>query len=214
MASARTTLLALAMGAATLTAASPSQTTLESRVHASDSLDTYYGRIVQDAFKQSKDSDVLLIDKAGRKAYLLHDAQADTTYRIALGPDPIGDKVYVGDGRTPEGIYHVTWKRDGTPGNTSTFGLAFLLDYPLPTDRKEFTRAKAAGLTPEGVTGPGGHIEVHSGPDRRDWTLGCISIKEEGMQHLMRHLENKSMVAIVGYVPETQDYHVELRTTR
>ena len=137
---------------------------------------------------------------------MFNDGEIDTTFSIALGGNPVGDKLYEGDQKTPEGIYKITWRRDGTPGNKSSFDLAFLINYPLPQDRIEFENAKTQGRIPPNVTNPGGHIEIHAGPDNYDWTLGCISIRKKGMQYLMdQKIGSGDYVGIVGEIPNDID---------
>ena len=149
----------------------------------------------------------LLVDKVSRTAYLLNAGQVDTTFAIALGFNPVGDKLYKSDGRTPEGIYRVDWVRDGSRANSSVFGLALHLNYPTSKDVREFLEGKQKGLVPDQIDSAGGNIEVHAGSDFYDWTAGCVAIKKEGMEKLVRKIKNGNYVGIVGFIPEGLDFN-------
>ncbi|MEZ4740799.1 MAG: L,D-transpeptidase family protein, partial [Flavobacteriales bacterium] len=69
------------------------------------------------------------------------------TYSIALGQQPVGDKQYQGDMRTPEGRYTINDKNPNS-GYHKNLGIS----YPSDADRKE---ARALGKS------PGGDIKIH-----------------------------------------------------
>lgn len=156
-------------------------------------------RVIEDSRRNGYS---LLVNKRDREAYLFQNGSIDTTFNVGLSIKPEGDKLYEGDGKTPEGVYRIDVVKDGTPGKTSQFGLAFLLNYPTQHDKKEFLEAKSKGLIPDGIKSAGSAIEIHTGPDYKDWTIGCVAISEEGMEFLIERLEMKSTVGIIGYLPE------------
>ena len=94
------------------------------------------------------------------------------SYKISLGPQPIGAKRQEGDGRTPEGNYILDFRK-----SDSVAYKAIHVSYPSEYDKA------AASIT--GVK-PGGSIMVHGnwngwgllGPLMRyfDWTNGCIGM--------------------------------------
>lgn len=94
------------------------------------------------------------------------------SYPIALGRDPLGPKLRIGDGRTPEGVYFIDGRNEASPFHRS-------LHLSYPTDR-DTARARSAGLD------PGGDIAIHGMPIEygrhdpvrffRDWTDGCIAV--------------------------------------
>ncbi|MFS4436787.1 L,D-transpeptidase family protein [Paracoccaceae bacterium GXU_MW_L88] len=114
--------------------------------------------------------DHVIIMKGSRKMFLMSGATTLGTYAIDLGFAPDGDKVYEGDGKTPEGRFFVDRKNPN-----STFYLSIGINYPQPED---IAIAKAMGKS------PGGDIFIHGGPrpgiddDGPDWTAGCISISD------------------------------------
>lgn len=101
-------------------------------------------------------------------------------YPIALGQDPVGPKQREGDGRTPEGSYQLTWRKDD-----SVAYKAFHINYPSRDDRE---RARQAGVK------PGGSIMIHGQWNgfgwagwllqNFDWTNGCIGLSNKDMDDL------------------------------
>lgn len=124
--------------------------------------------------------DHILIEKQARQMTVFRDGQALRTYPIALGFQPLGDKLRQGDGRTPEGRFRIDRRNAG-----SAFHLSLGLDYPHPDDR---ARAAAGGYD------PGGDIFIHGQPNALpggltlsgDWTAGCVAVSNADMQELWR----------------------------
>lgn len=114
------------------------------------------------------------VHKADRKMYLLHNDDVLETYDIALGFAPDGPKQFEGDGRTPEGLYYISHRNP-----RSVYHLSLGVSYPNEAD--------AANATAMGKL-PGGDIFIHGGPlDRvtqRDWTAGCISVKDREIEDI------------------------------
>lgn len=120
--------------------------------------------------------DKVLVLKSERKMYLLKKGNTVKTFPIALGPNPLGQKEYEGDGKTPEGIYTLNWQK----WNSSTFH-SFHISYPNTADLE---RAKKKGLT------AGSNIMVHGTSKgvkkRKDWTNGCIALSNDDMLEFRR----------------------------
>ena len=121
----------------------------------------------------------IVIDKSDRSMIAMQGGRAVRTYRVALGFAPEGDKAREGDGRTPEGVFHVDRRNAG-----SAFHRSLGIDYPRPQDR---ARARAAGVS------PGGDIFIHGQPNGRvapdmrivgDWTAGCIAVSDAEIEEL------------------------------
>jgi murein L,D-transpeptidase YafK len=137
-------------------------------------------------------ADLVVIEKAARRMTLYEDGREVARYRIALGPAPIGDKEREGDGRTPEGLYHITFKNP-----KSQFHLSLKISYPDAADRAE---ARRLGVD------PGGDIFIHGTPGtsgvpspfapRRDWTLGCIAVTNDEIEEIWRHVAVGTAVEI------------------
>lgn len=129
--------------------------------------------------------DLVVVVKHRRLLQLLYRDRVMRTYRVALGSNPVGHKRDRGDGRTPEGLYRIDYKKP-----ESKFNLALHVDYPNARDR-----AQAA------VRGgdPGGAIYIHGHPraaseiayfrmkfSREDWTDGCIALPDAQMAEIYR----------------------------
>lgn len=125
-------------------------------------------------------ADRVLVVKSERRLYLIRDNKVFATYRVALGPQPRGHKVFAGDGRTPEGLYVLDHKHPA-----SRFYRAIHVSYPSARDIAE---ARKYGER------PGGLVMVHGQPvngrnghrDYRpwDWTAGCIAVSNAEMDEI------------------------------
>ena len=75
-------------------------------------------------------ADSIIVDKSEHSLYLLKNGKVIRDYNARFGFNPVGDKVYEGDGRTPEGKYHITHKN-----YNSKYFLSLLVSYPNEEDR-------------------------------------------------------------------------------
>lgn len=126
----------------------------------------------------------IVVVKSERRLYLLRAGQVLKSYRVALGPRPLGTKLYQGDGRTPEGIYRVT----GLNTN-SRFYRSIRLSYP---NEEDLARARLLGQV------AGGDIMIHGLPPERqalgatqwrfDWTNGCIALANEEIDEIWQRV--------------------------
>lgn len=118
--------------------------------------------------------------------YLLKDGKTVKTFPIALGPNPVGQKEYEGDGRTPEGTYTLDWQK----WNSSTFH-SFHVSYPNKIDS---ARAKSKGLV------PGSNIMVHGTSKgvkkKKDWTNGCIALSNADMTEFRKIVFQDTQIEI------------------
>ena len=118
----------------------------------------------------------VVVEKGDRQMFLLSGRTVLKAYDIGLGFQPIGHKLYEGDGRTPEGIYFIDRQNPN-----STYHLSLGISYPDPTDK---ARAMMLGQQ------PGGDIMIHGrGPygkqqKARDWTAGCIAVNDEEIEEI------------------------------
>jgi murein L,D-transpeptidase YafK len=115
------------------------------------------------------------IFKGKRVMYLLHGNVAIKTYKIGLGGNPVGDKKFEGDGKTPEGLYYIDRRNPN-----SSYYLSLGISYPNAADRAE---AEALGKK------PGGDIFIHGRAHKnrgrgKDWTAGCIAVKDGEMEEV------------------------------
>lgn len=119
----------------------------------------------------------LQVFKTDRKLYLISGEKVLKTFRIALSGNDKGHKRWEGDGRTPEGTYMIDFRNPN-----SAFHLSLRISYPNANDIAE---AKALGRK------PGGDIFIHGGGGttflpwlRRDWTAGCIAVKDREIEEI------------------------------
>ncbi|MCB2055562.1 MAG: L,D-transpeptidase family protein [Geminicoccaceae bacterium] len=121
--------------------------------------------------------DRIVVTKSKRRLDLLRGGEVVRSFRVALGRQPRGAKVYEGDGKTPEGLY---WLDALKPD--SRFYKAIRISYPNRSDRD---RARHLGKS------AGGAIMVHGVPDDLlswgadhylfNWTEGCIAVTNDEM---------------------------------
>ena len=127
-------------------------------------------------------ADSIVVEKAHHRLSLYRHGALLRSYLVALGQQPVGDKVKVGDMRTPEGIFRIEARNP-----ESRYHRSLRISYPDATHR-----AKARQL---GVS-PGGDIMIHGLPDRQawvgaahrdfDWTEGCIAVTNEEIDEIWR----------------------------
>lgn len=131
----------------------------------------------------------------------LHLFDGDTlvrSYPIALGPNPTGDKVHLGDGRTPEGVFRICSKT-----LDSRYDRFLGIDYPTAEvarrgrasglltagEAESILAAAADGRCPPWTTPVGGAIGIHGSgadpaPPTGDWTAGCIAVSNAHLWEL------------------------------
>jgi murein L,D-transpeptidase YafK len=125
-------------------------------------------------------ADSIVIEKKMRRLTLYHLGRPMRTYQVALGRQPVGDKMGAGDRRTPEGLFYI---EDRNPN--SRYHLSLRLSYP---DAAHRARAEALGVS------PGGDIMIHGLPNGQgrigaahrayDWTNGCVALTDEEIEEL------------------------------
>jgi murein L,D-transpeptidase YafK len=133
-----------------------------------------------------RDVDSLVVEKAAHSLTLYAHGIAVRHYQVALGSSPVGDKVRAGDGRTPEGVYHIDYRNP-----ESKYYRSFHISYP---DAAHVARAASEGVA------PGGDIMIHGLPPRFasygrdhlqwDWTNGCIALTDQEMDELWAAVPN------------------------
>ena len=125
-------------------------------------------------------ADSVVVEKGAHKMTLYHLGRAIHAYRVALGGNPVGDKVSAGDRRTPEGLFFIDARNP-----FSEFHLSLHISYP---DARHRSRAEQLGVS------PGGDIMIHGLPAGRhqvgsmhriaDWTNGCVALTDEEMEEI------------------------------
>ncbi|MGA7981116.1 MAG: L,D-transpeptidase family protein [Chromatiaceae bacterium] len=140
-------------------------------------------------------ADRVVVKKSERKLVLLKDGTVIRQYRVALGDDPYGPKMQEGDERTPEGEYVLDWRNP-----RSNYYKAIHVSYP---NERDLQFARAMGVS------PGGMIMIHGQPsyvrspallreyDGRDWTNGCIAVKNAEMDEIWSLVRDGTPIQIL-----------------
>lgn len=127
------------------------------------------------------------VEKSARKVYLLHNDKVLKSYDMALGFEPTGHKQFEGDGKTPEGLYYISFKKPN-----SDYHLSVKISYPNDEDRA-FASTKGKP--------PGGDIFIHGGPKgpiaRRDWTAGCIAVTDKEIEEIYSMVNTGTPIVIL-----------------
>ena len=130
-------------------------------------------------------ADRVVVAKSNRQLYMLRDGEVLCSYRVALGWQPVGTKIYQGDGRTPEGSYRISAFNE-----RSRFYRSLRISYP---NEHDLAVARVLGQS------VGGDIMVHGlAPERSaygadhwrfNWTNGCIAVTNKEIDEIWQRLE-------------------------
>ena len=132
----------------------------------------------------------ILVEKSERQLHLLTDWGITHTFAISLGQNPVGHKQKEGDSRTPEGLYYINGRNPD-----SQFFRSLSISFPNNMDRRN---ARLKG------DNPGGDIAIHGEPNdptkkknlKKDWTQGCIALKDEDMR-VVWHLVEEGIPILI-----------------
>jgi murein L,D-transpeptidase YafK len=137
----------------------------------------------------------IIVDKFASECYVYKNGRLSRTFNAELGKNWIGDKRYAGDKATPEGLYKVTKKKEGSQ---TMYYKALLLNYPNEEDKKRFQEAKRNHTIARNAQ-IGGLIEIHGGGGKGiNWTDGCVALENRDMDALYRMVPVGCPVLIVG----------------
>ncbi len=138
------------------------------------------------------DVDRVVVIKKERLLELYKNGEVVKSYRVALGRQPVGPKVYAGDYRTPEGTYYLNWRNAH-----SKFHRSLHISYPNAEDR---LKAKSLGLS------PGSDIMIHGLPagfddlgewhTKVDWTKGCIAVTNSEIDEIWKLVPDGTPIEI------------------
>jgi len=133
----------------------------------------------------------IVVSKSKYELYV-YDAEGwFATYPVVFGNSSLEDKKMEGDRNTPEGTFRIVNKRVH-----DKWDRYMGLDYPTTESIARFNERKRRGEVPANAS-PGGGIGIHGTFPHEDfvidryknWTNGCISLKNEDIEDLY------------GYVP-------------
>jgi len=140
----------------------------------------------------------IIIDKSDYELNVYDDKGWYATYPVVFGNSSLADKKMEGDKNTPEGTFRITSKR--VHEKWSRF---LAIDYPTAADREKFNQRKQRGEIPASAR-IGGGIGIHGTWPHEDfmidryknWTLGCISMKNEDVKELYGFTDSGTTVTI------------------
>ncbi|MFD0982192.1 L,D-transpeptidase family protein [Tropicimonas aquimaris] len=129
----------------------------------------------------------LQVVKERRKLYVFHHRTLLENYDVHLGNTAVGPKRFRGDGKTPEGTYLIDRRNPN-----SSFHLSLGISYP---NEEDIAYARAFGRD------PGGDIFIHgdrrkTDPRGKDWTAGCIAVKDREMENIYAMVRNGTPIDI------------------
>jgi murein L,D-transpeptidase YafK len=128
----------------------------------------------------------IIIDKSDYELSVYDAKGWYATYPVVFGNNSLEDKKMEGDKNTPEGSFRIVSKRVHEKWNR------FLaIDYPTAESWDKFKKRKERGEIPSSA-GIGGSIGIHGTWPNEDfvidkyknWTLGCISMKNADVQEI------------------------------
>ncbi|MCA9453078.1 MAG: L,D-transpeptidase family protein, partial [Nitrospira sp.] len=85
----------------------------------------------------------VIVLKAPRRLLVYQHGRVVAEYPARVGFSGLADKLYEGDGATPEGQFRVVHKKEGAG---TIYYKALLLDYPTRAHQQRFNEAQANGL--------------------------------------------------------------------
>ncbi|UOF02190.1 L,D-transpeptidase family protein [Bdellovibrio reynosensis] len=138
-------------------------------------------------------ADFILVDKKRRLIHIINQETVLASFRMALGTNPVGDKIAEGDARTPEGVYFIDLKN-----RKSEFHLSLGINYP---NSKDIEEAKQ-----KGINFPGKDIMIHGLPNGwlkrkvikhpRDWTKGCMAVRDYEIEYIFTAVDLGTLIEI------------------
>ena len=126
---------------------------------------------------------LIVVDKSDHVMHVYAKDKIIATYRVGFGTSPVGHKQQEGDRRTPEGKYTLDYKNAN-----STFFKSIHISYPNAADK---ANAKRLGVK------PGGDIMIHGGGIGKNWTWGCIALKNKAIDELFDLLPLRTRIKVL-----------------
>jgi murein L,D-transpeptidase YafK len=154
-------------------------------------LTTYYV-FPEDELPTNSQVDSIVVLKSKRQLLVYSGGELLKTYKVSLGGQPVGDKEFEGDKKTPEGSYCINDKNPNS-GYHKNLGIS----YP---DSNDIKNAEKLGKP------AGGEVKIHGLRNRlgligkfqrwTDWTLGCIALTDREVDELYDAVEIGTKIEI------------------
>jgi len=140
----------------------------------------------------------IVIDKSNYELYVYDSKGWYATYPVVFGNSSLADKKMEGDRNTPEGSFRIVSKRVH-----EKWDRYMGLDYPTQESLAKFNDRKRRGEIPS-YAKPGAGIGIHGVWPHEDfvidryknWTNGCISLKNGDVEDLYRYIPVGTPVTI------------------
>jgi murein L,D-transpeptidase YafK len=140
----------------------------------------------------------IVIDKSDYELSVYDDKGWYATYPVVFGNNSLSDKRMQGDKNTPEGSFHIIAKRPH-----EKWCRFLTLDYPTKESYEKFLMRKQRGEIPSNAS-IGGGIGIHGTWPHEDfvidryknWTEGCISMKNGDVQEVYSYVKAGTQVSI------------------
>jgi len=140
----------------------------------------------------------IIIDKSDYELQVYDDKGWYATYPVVFGSTSLDDKQMEGDKKTPEGSFKIISKK-----LHPKWDRFIMLDYPNKESYEKFNERKQRGEIPRNAT-IGGGVGIHGTWPHEDyqvdkyknWTNGCIALKNEDVEDLYDYLPVGTKVTI------------------
>ena len=140
----------------------------------------------------------IIIDKSDYELQVYDDKGWYATYPVVFGSTSLDDKQMEGDKKTPEGSFKIISKK-----LHPKWDRFIMLDYPTKESYEKFNERKQRGEIPRNAT-IGGGVGIHGTWPHEDyqvdkyknWTNGCIALKNEDVEDLYDYLPVGTKVTI------------------
>ncbi|MEP6512284.1 MAG: L,D-transpeptidase [Parafilimonas sp.] len=140
----------------------------------------------------------IVVDKSSYELHVFDDKGWLVTYPVVFGCNDLSDKLMEGDRKTPEGTFTIVSKRVH-----EKWDRFMMLDYPNEESYAKFNERKAQRMIPQSAK-IGGGIGIHGTWPHEDfsinryknWTLGCISLRNEDVEELFSMIPVGTKVTI------------------
>jgi murein L,D-transpeptidase YafK len=140
----------------------------------------------------------IIIDKSDYELSVYDEKGWFATYPCVFGNNSLEDKKMEGDRKTPEGVFHIVSKRVH-----DKWDRFMALSYPTKDSYEKFNKRKQRGEIPSHAR-IGGAIGIHGTwpnddyiiDQYKNWTLGCISLKNVDVEELYKYTQPGTKVTI------------------
>jgi murein L,D-transpeptidase YafK len=140
----------------------------------------------------------IVIDKSDYLLRLYDEEGLLARYPVVFGNEPDKDKFKEGDKRTPEGFFTIEFIRPHRKWH-----VMMMLDYPTKESMDKLQRRKKEGIVAPDANA-GGAIGIHGTWPNEDyvidkfknWTDGCISLKNNHLDDLKNYVKGGTLVEI------------------